>query len=85
MAPWGAGGGGTKHLGEETRRKIALSLTTPSPFSHSEQFKHFDLAASVCITSYFRGPASDKVVLKRKPDGNIISIDQLITLDAANM
>lgn len=31
-------------------------------------------------------PASDnKVILKRKPDGNIISIDQLITLDAANM
>lgn len=63
----------------------ALSLTTTSPFSHTEQFKHFDLAAAVCITSYFSVPASDnKVILQRKPDGNIISIDQLITLDAAN-
>lgn len=63
-----------------------MSLTTTSPFSHTEQFKLFDLAVSVRITSYFSVPASvNKVITQLKPDGNIISIDQLIALAAANM
>lgn len=66
--------------------KTALSLTRPSPFSHTEQFKRFDLAVSLRITSCFSLPASvNKVITQLKPDGNIISIDQLIALAAANM
>lgn len=64
--------------------KTTLSLTRTSTFSHTEQFKHFDLA--VGCTSYFSVPASgNQVIIQLRPDGNTISIDQLIALDAANM